>query len=154
MRRFVIPVLVIGLFAGATVPAEAAKKKKKKRVTFEASGTVAVGNPLDFLAEVGVTRTEFTNTCAVPVSQGLDAFIVEVPDEVSAVTSNIQITGSDLTSTYDLDMYFFDDSCASIGIASTPEPNEFGVMPSGTRYILVSAFQGAQIEFTLNSVQI
>ena len=152
MRRLMVAVLITGLFAGAAIsPADA--KKKRKPVTFEAAGTLAFGNPSDYIAEGGLTRNEFISNCAVPASQGVDGYVIEVPAKLSAVTSNVQLAGSDLTGQHDLDMYFFNASCDSIGEMSSTAADEVGVMPPGTRYVLVSAFFGVEIEFTFNATE-
>lgn len=159
MRRIVALMLVLGLAAGALAGPAAAKKKKKKKgkkkppVTFTAEGSLAGGNPSDYMAGGGVTRNEFLATCAIPASQGVDGYVIEVPAAVSKVNSDAALTGSDLIG-YDLDMYFFTDTCAPNGEASTAGGDEFGFMPAGTSYVLVSAFVGAEVTFTLKTEEI
>lgn len=155
MRKTLIVAVVIGLLAGALVgPAQAKKKKGKKKapVTFTADGTLAIGNPGD-LNEAGIVRQEFLATCAVPASQGLDGYVIEVSEEISKVTSEAKLSGSDATGMYDLDMYFYDDACASKGSSSTAESDEFGFMPAGTKYVFVSAFMGAEVAFTFEAIE-
>lgn len=149
MRRFLVVALSIGLLGGAVVgPADAKRKKKPKPpVTFDASGSLSLSNPGDLMAQASVTRQEFVTNCAIPASQGVDGYVIELPPEVSAITANVRVNATATTGLYDLDLYYFSESCAPMGENSTPEPNEFGEMPVGTKYVLVNAFWGAGMEF-------
>ena len=154
LRRAVVVAVTLGLLAGAAVaPAEAKKKKKKAPVTFTAEGSFALGNPGD-LNDAGITRQEFLAQCAVPATQGLDGFVIELDDKISAVTSNAQVTGGDASGMHDLDLYFFDDACAPTGSSSTAAADEFGVMPAGTQYVLVTAFTGLEVTFSFEAIEI
>lgn len=156
MRRAIVVALTLGLLAGAAVaPAEAAKKKKKKKppVTFQAEGSLITANPGD-LNGAGITRQEFLATCAVPVSQGLDGYVIELDEAISAVTAEVQVTGADASGMHDLDLYFFDESCASTGESSTEAADEFGTMVAGTKYVLVTAFLGTEITFELEATEL
>ena len=144
--------LILGAFI---VPADA-KKKTKKPVTFEASGSFAMSHDGG-----NITGNEFTNTCSIPASQGVDGYVVELSDAISAVTSTVLVSGSDATHFgHDFDMYFFDADCASTG-ASTDNStdgssgenygDERGVFPAGTKYVLVIAWGGPGLEFTLDA---
>ena len=152
MRRAIVVAVTLGLLAGAAVaPAEAKKKKKKKPpVTFQAEGSLITSNPGD-LNGAGITRNEFTAQCAIPASQGLDGFVIELDEKISAVTSMVQVTGTDATGMHDLDLYFFDDGCGATGESSTEAADEFGTMVAGTKYVLVTAFTGAEIAFTFEA---
>lgn len=153
MRRAIALALVLGLLGALSVsPALAKKKKAKPPITFEAAGTVALGNP-GGLNDASLTGNEFTNTCAIPASQGVDGFVVELSEEISKVTSTVLVSGSDATGSYDLDMYFYSAECSPMGSASTEASDEFGAFPAGTKYVLVNAFVGAQIEFKLTATE-
>ena len=151
LRRAVVVAVTLGLLAGAAVaPAEA--KKKKKPVTFSAEGSLVLGNPGD-LNDAGVTRQEFLAGCAVPATQGLDGYVIELDDKISAVSSDVQVSGGDAAGLYDLDMYFFDEECTPTGSYSTAASDEFGLMLPGSKYVLVTAFTGLEITFKFEATE-
>lgn len=153
MRRPLVAGLAACLLLGAAVaPATAKKKPRKAPVTFEATGSLAVGHPGDIVEGTNVTRQAFLQTCAIPPSQGTDGYVIELPAEITAVPTNVTLAGSDPAGgLYDVDASFFDETCASTGALATENPDEFGLMPAGTKYVLVTAFMGAQIGFTFKA---
>lgn len=158
MRRSLVLALVLTLLGGALVTPAHAQKKKKKPVTFEESGSFVLGHPATLIgtgiAGAGVTGTEFIGTCGIPASQGLDGYVVELSDEISQVPAEVSVSGSDATGTYDLDMYFFNAECGSVGEQSTENSDEVGAFAAGTKYVLVTAFMGLEVEFTLEATEI
>lgn len=156
MRRALVLVLAMSLLSGAMLAPASAKKKKKKKpapITFEASGTIATMNPAD-LNDAGITRNEFVATCALPASQGIDGYVIELSEEISTVAAQVGVKGSDAGVGHDLDLYFYDESCGSTGSASTEAADEIGVFPAGTKWVVVTAFTGLQIEFDLAATEI
>ncbi len=154
MRRCFLVALVTCLLGGALLgPAEAKKKPKPKPVTFEESGSIAIGYPGDFLNEVNVTRQAFLQACAVPASQGTDGYVITLPDEMVAVAADVSISGGDATGLHDLDIFFFDEACAPTGSINTDAVDEMGPMPAGTRYALVTAFAGVEITFDFKATE-
>jgi hypothetical protein len=170
MRRAIAFALIVGLLGALSAsPAMAAKKKAKPPVTFEASGSFAMGDNYIWNASWGafwnITGDEFRNTCSIPASQGVDGYVVELSDAISAVTSTVLVSGSDATHVgHDFDMYFFDAHCASMGASNdnstdrrppgTNYGDERGVFPAGTKYVLVISKFGPGLEFTLNATEI
>jgi hypothetical protein len=156
MRRSFVVVLVACLAAALmTMPADAKKKRKKRKppVTFKAEGSFAVANPAT-LENQGVTQNEFMAGCAIPASQGVDGFVIELPAKVTKVASKVTAAGGDMTGIYDLDMYFYNSSCAPSGAASSAGDDEIGAMPAGTKYVVVAAFWGVDVDFTFSSVEL
>jgi hypothetical protein len=155
VRRSLVVALSLSLLGGALMAPAEAKKKPKPRppVTFEASGTIALGNPGDFFAEVNVTRQAFLQSCAVPPSQGTDGYVITLPDEISAVAADVSITGTDAAGVHDLDIFFFDDACSPVGSVNTDAVDEFGPMPAGARYVLVTAFFGVELTFDFKATE-
>ena len=156
MRKVLVLVLACGLLAGAMLAPEASAKRKKKAppITFEASGAFELSNPGDAEADASVTKSEFLQTCSIPASQGLDAYVVELSEEISKVSAQVNLSGSDAAGIYDLDMYYYGPDCAPTGSASTPESEEVSVFPVGTKWIVVSAYFGVQLEFALAATEI
>ena len=151
MRRTILVALILGLLAGAlSMPADAKKKKKLK--PYVTTGSVAVGTPVDYtVGGASVVRTEFTETCAIPASQGTDGYVVEIPATHMKKPATVLAAGSDVSGVYDLDLYYFSDSCGSLGEASDSGSDQMGLIPAGTKYVLVNAFFGAGIEFTFTA---
>ena len=156
MRRVIVLVLACGLLTGVMFAPSASAKRKRKAppITFEASGAFELSNPGDAEADASVTKSEFLQSCVIPASQGVDAYVVELSDEISKVTAQVNLSGSDAAGIYDLDMYYYGPDCAPIGSASTAEPEEASVFPVGTKWIVVSAYFGVQLEFALAATEI
>lgn len=156
MRRPLVAALAACLLlGGAAAPATAKKKKPRKPpVTFEATGTLALGHPGDVANGNNVTRALFSQTCSIPPTQGTDGYVIELPAEVTAVVTNVTISGSSTGDVHDLDVSFFDESCGSLGALATADPDEFGLMPAGTKYVLVTAFMGAQMDFVFKAEEV
>lgn len=156
MRRALVLVLALSLLTGAMLAPAAAKKKKKKfvPVTFEASGAFALMNPGDYTNGTSITKNEFLATCAIPATQGVDGYVIELSEEISKVTAQVGVTGSDAGIGHDLDMYFYNADCAQTGSASTETADEIGIFTAGTKWVVVTAFAGLQLEFDLAATEI
>ena len=152
MRRPLVAALVVSLVWGAALAPASAKKPKRKPVRFEESGSVALGHPGDVAGGANVTRTAFLDACAIPPSQGTDGYVIELPPTVTASSANVTLTGADATGFHDLDMHFYDEACAPNGALATELPDEFGLMPQGTRYVVITAFTGVEVTFTFESL--
>lgn len=151
MRRTILVALSLGLLAGAlSMPAEAGKKRLKP---FKTTGSIAVGHPGNFEAGVGITRAEFLETCAVPQSQGIDGYVVQIPATHTKKPAKVSAVGSSETGAYDLDLFFFNGSCTEIGRAADIGTDQLGLMPAGTKFVLVNSWEpaGAAIEFTFTA---
>jgi extracellular elastinolytic metalloproteinase len=126
---------------------------------FEDSGTIAAGNPATgetVERVVGVTGQEFSNTCpdpfAAPASQGVDGWISQLPAGFGDGTHTITVTGGETPAGHDIDVYFLDSACVVTGSAATSSPDESGVIPGGTAYVLTQLWTGANVPFTLRAV--
>lgn len=151
MRRAIVVALIACLAASAfAAPAVAGKKKKPAK--FSTEGAFDIGNPADYMANAGLVRNELQLTCAIPASQGTDGFVFELPAALQKVDSEASLTGQDATGGPDMDMYFYDEACAATGEVATPELDEYGIVPAGTKYVVVSAWMGADITFLFETV--
>lgn len=154
MRRTITAAVVIGLLAGAlSMPAEAKKKKKPRLKPFVTSGSIAIGHPGNFEADLGIARTEFTETCGIPASQGTDGYVVEIPATHQKKSAAVSAVGTSVTGGYDLDLFFYNDACSEVGRAADIGTDQTGTMPSGTKYVLVNSWEpaGVGIDFTFTA---
>ena len=140
--------LILGLallLAAMVHPAFAAKKKLKPYKSDEV--TVGLAHPV-FFGNTGsvnsVTAKEFENSCAIPASNGLDAYVFEVPKEYQTVQAMVKAVGSGAATPagYDLDIYMYDKDCVVKLAANAEGTDETGVMPIGTAYVLVQNYLG------------
>lgn len=139
--------LAVALALTATIvgPAAAAKKKKSKgpkpyvseEVTIQVGHSAMYGNSGTVL---GITAQEFINTCAIPGSNGLDAYVFEVPVDYQKIDTSVSAIGTGGALPYDLDMFFFDEGCQVTGVSQTTSVDEIGLAPAGSAYILVHNF--------------
>lgn len=161
LKKIMVLTLVVAVIAALVVaPATAGKKKKGPKPYTSPEGLIAVPHTMLYAStgEVNsVTANEFENLCAIPVSNGLDAYVWEVPAEYKSIDSNIETFSAG--SAYDLYAFFYKEDCTlqpyslqasgSTGLV-TNAPK--GQMPAGTAYVLMANFLGdpaAAIHFTL-----
>jgi hypothetical protein len=144
VRRTMALVLVL-LLAAMVQPASAGKRKKVKPYKSE-EGTIAVAHPLFYDATGSinsVTAKEFEASCATPASNGLDAYVFEVPTAYQSITATVDAIGVPKTpAAYDLDVYMYDKDCAVKGVSNGEGTDESGVMPAGIAWILVDNYLG------------
>jgi extracellular elastinolytic metalloproteinase len=104
---------------------------------------------------IGATGTEFEQTCpdpyAAPASQGADGWVSPLPAGFGDGTHVITVKGDATPAGHDLDVYYLDASCAVIGSTATAAPDESGVIPGGTAYVLTQLWTGVQVPFTLTA---
>lgn len=150
MCRISFLAAIATLLAGAlSTPAAATPGR------FEASGSFAIG--IEDAAILGgpsnVTKREFRTLCAIPTSQGLEAYVVQLPDALSNIAGDVRVEWAQPTPYNDIYMEFYGPDCAFIGAAGLYDGSdgttEVGSFPAGTRYILISATTAALVEFTL-----
>lgn len=153
-KKLLIVGLVLALAAALTAPAAAGKKKKGPKPYTSEEVTVQIGHPVFNGASgtvVGVTPQEFIQTCALPSTNGLDAYVFEVPKAYQKIQAAIDATGSAQGIDHDIDIYLFDSSCAPAGAFNAVGTDESGVLSAGTAYILLHNYTGGPttMQFTL-----
>lgn len=140
MKKTLAVLLTLILAASLAGTATAAKKKKgpkpykSEEVSIQFGHSVQYGNT-DTV--VGVTPQEFINSCAIPASNGVDAYVWAVPDEYKNVDALITAFGAGGTAGYDLDIFLFDEACGITMASQNTTPDETTIMAKGTAYILV-----------------
>lgn len=152
-KKLLILGLVLALAAALAAPASAKKKKGPKPYTSE-EVTVQIGHPVlnsQSGTVVGVTPQEFLQTCAIPSTNGLDAYVFEVPTDYQKIQSSIDASGVAPGVAADIDVYLYDSSCAPVGKFNAAGTDESGVMAPGTAFILLHNYAGGPttMQFTL-----
>jgi extracellular elastinolytic metalloproteinase len=137
-------ILVLALVVGSH-PATAGPKKKPKPYKSE-EVTLGIAHPVFYSATQSVntvTAKEFENRCAVPSSNGFDAYVFEVPKAYRSVKAAITAKGSPSQAiNYDIDMFLYDLKCAVTLAYQSVGNDESGVLPKGTAWILIHAYEG------------
>ncbi|MFC4558360.1 M36 family metallopeptidase [Virgibacillus kekensis] len=148
----------------AEVQAFSSDKSKIEPLTLEpeepfvAEGSVEVGNAgtgIGSLAGVpatlAVTENEFVTTQnPTPTSQGVDGYVITLPEPYGDGIHNFTLTGPGGTS-YDYDVYFYNQNFEVINGVATAGADESGVIPGGTRYVYIGLWSGADVPFTFTA---
>jgi putative nucleotidyltransferase with HDIG domain len=95
----------------------------------------------DLLGRLGLGLTTAGapgGTCGPSATQGLDAWVFELPAGASGGGAPVKVTGSDLLGLHNLSVAFLSADCHVLGQLDTPAADEAGVLVEGTRYIVVS----------------
>lgn len=144
-RKIMILGLVAALACAAlAAPADAKKKKKKGPKPWKSEEvTIHFGHPA-FWGQSGtlltVTAQEFLNRCAIPSSNGLDAWVFEVPEDYRTINTTVKAVGSAGNPSWDLDLYYFDDACASTAFNNNVGTDETGYMPAGSHFVVLHSY--------------
>lgn len=150
-RKLLIIGLVLAIAAALGAPASAAKKKKKKgpKPYKSEEVTIEFGHPVFNGASgtvVAVTAQEFIQTCSIPSSNGLDAYVWEVPEDylgrIAAISAVGQKNAAGDVLPYDLDIYTFDENCEPVLAFNAAGTDESGTLTPETAYILIHNYVG------------
>jgi hypothetical protein len=148
LKRVLALTTALVLAAGMAGPATAGKKKAPKPYTSEDGLIVAPHTMLySSTGEVNsVTANEFENRCAIPASNGLDAYVYEVPKEYQSIEAQIA-AHSGATVAWDLYIFFYDKDCQMLPVpiaaqGAVTNADAEGPMPKGTTYVLIANFAG------------
>jgi putative nucleotidyltransferase with HDIG domain len=98
---------------------------------------------------LGLTNRGPVGGCGPSGSQGLDAYIFELPSDGPGPGASVKATGSDLLGLHNLAVTFVSEGCETLGQLDTPAADEAGVLPAGTRYVVVSDRLGIGTSLTL-----
>jgi putative nucleotidyltransferase with HDIG domain len=98
---------------------------------------------------IGLTNRGPVGGCGPSGSQGLDAYVFELPADGPGPGAPVKVTGSDLLGLHNLAVTFVSEDCGTVGQLDTPAADEVGVLPAGTRYVVVSDRLGIGTSVTL-----
>jgi hypothetical protein len=98
---------------------------------------------------LGLTNRGPVGGCGPSGSQGLDAYVFELPADGPGPGAPVKATGSDLLGLHNLAVTFVSEDCEIMGQLDTPAADEAGLLPAGTRYVVVSDRLGIGTSVTL-----
>jgi extracellular elastinolytic metalloproteinase len=151
-----IQVAELQVFSTGKVKVEALEVEPS--TPFVAEGTVQVGNAgtgIGSLAGVpatlAVTENEFVTTQNPnPGTQGLDGYVVTLPENYGDGVHNFTLTGTG-DGSYDYDIYFYNKNFEQIGSVATSAADEAGVIPGGTRFVYVGLYSGVNVPYVFTA---
>jgi putative nucleotidyltransferase with HDIG domain len=115
---------------------------------FTAQGQVVAPDLLGRIG-IGLTNRGPAGGCGPSASQGLDAWVFELPADAPGPGAPVKATGSDFVGLHNLAVTFVSQDCKVLGQLDTPAADEAGVLPAGTRYVVVSDRLGIGTTVTL-----
>ncbi len=147
-RQILAIFLSLALALAFAAPATAGKKKGPKPYKSE-EGIILVPHTLlvSSTNQVNsVTAREFENRCAIPASNGLDAYVYEVPKEYQKIEADFVAKGKAQIA-WDLYAFFYDANCKRSPVqinasGAITQQDAQGIMPAGTTYVLIADFAG------------
>jgi hypothetical protein len=152
MKKLIAVALALAIVAAPSA-AVAGKKKKGPKPYVSDTVSIAAGHTMATSASgtlVSLTAQEFMNTCAIPGSNGVDAYVFEVPAEYQKIEAQLEVTGvPGLPAPYDVDVYTFDSSCAQNSAQNATGTDAAGYLFKGTAYVLVHNFEPGPIDVQL-----
>ena len=149
MRKLIA---VAAALAIVVAPSAAFAGKKKPKPYKSEAVSIEMGHPVFngySGSVVGLTAQEFMGTCAIPASNGFDAYVFEVPADYQKIDAELEAVGAGNVYAYDLDVYTFDSSCAITSAQNSPGTDQVGYVAKGTAYVLVHNYEPGPIDVTL-----
>ena len=137
----------LGLTLALALSPQAARAGKKMPKPYKSEEvSIAVAHPIFYGSTQSVntlTAKEFEARCAIPTSNGLDAYVFEVPAAYQKVVANVEAIGTATgPAGYDLDMFIYDKSCKVTNAFQAEGTDEAGMIPKGSAYVLVHNYLG------------
>ncbi|HEX2058210.1 MAG TPA: hypothetical protein VHI71_07560 [Actinomycetota bacterium] len=140
LKTAVAAAVVVGLLVAAVPGTTHAAKRKPKK--FTAEGTVAAAGV--------VTHSNFILSCPdLPPTQGVDAYVVEVPMEFGAKPSEVVVEATSVSTQPTIELSFYGYACDQ-GDLYVDAP---ATVPAGTGFIVVQDLQGGNVNFELTLTQ-
>lgn len=149
MRKLIAVAAALAVLAA---PSSALAGKKPKPYTSD-KVTIEVGHPV-FNSTSGsiaaLTAQEFMARCAIPATNGFDAYVFEVPKTYQKIDSVFEVKGvPGLPYNYDIDVYTFDSSCTITSAQNSPGTDQAGFVTKGTKFLLVHNYEPGPVEVQL-----
>lgn len=147
VKRMLVLAVVAGLVTMVGGPASGGKKKPKPYKSEDAVIALAHTVLYSSTGEVNsVTAKEFESSCAIPASNGLDAYVYEVPAAYQKTEWTFKGIGQAQVG-WDLYAFFYDKECSRLSViaasgAGVSKTDASGVMPAGAAYVLMASFSG------------
>jgi putative nucleotidyltransferase with HDIG domain len=104
---------------------------------FTAIGQLVAPNLLG-LVGLSLTGTGGVGGCGPSASQGLDAWVFELPADGPAPGAPVHAVGDDLLGLHNLTVTFVSEDCRTVGRLDTDAADEAGVLPAGTRFVVLT----------------
>lgn len=150
IRKTLVIGLVMALAVSLLGPAALAGKKKKGPKPYKSDEGMLLLSHTLLIASTGeannVTLQEFENRCEIPTTNGLDAYVWEVPKDYQKIQSNVAAR-STATQAWDLYFMMYDKNCElklylspTTSVPNTEDTE--GVMPAGIAYVAIANFLG------------
>jgi putative nucleotidyltransferase with HDIG domain len=127
--------------APGPAPADVPPPSSPAPAPYTAQGQLLAPDLLGRLG-LGLTDPGPPGGCGPSASQGLDAWVFQLPDDAPGAGAPVKATGSDLLGLHNLAVTFLSQSCAVVGQLDTEAADEAGVLPPGTRFVIVSDRSG------------
>lgn len=144
MKKMLAILLTMVIAASLAGTATAAKKKAKGPKPYKSEEVaIQLGHSVQYGTSgtiAGITPQEFINSCAIPMTNGFDAYVWAVPDEYKDVDALITAFGAGGTAGYDLDLFLFNEACEITLASQSTSVDETTLMAKGTAFILVHNF--------------
>jgi putative nucleotidyltransferase with HDIG domain len=140
--------------AGPSAPAQPSPAPAAPSVPAPVPPYTARGQLLapDLLGPLGLgltTRGSSPGNCGPSATQGLDAWVFELPAGAPGAGAPVKVSGSDLLGLHNLAATFVGADCKVLGQLDTDAADEAGVLPAGTKYVVVSDSSGLGTAVTL-----
>jgi putative nucleotidyltransferase with HDIG domain len=129
-------------------PAEPPASSPSPAKPFTAQGQVLAPDLLGRIG-IGLTNRGPVGGCGPSGSQGLDAWVFELPADAPGPGAPVKAIGSDLLGLHNLAVTFVSEDCKVVGQLDTPAADEAGVLPAGTHFVVVSDRLGIGTTVTL-----
>jgi hypothetical protein len=108
-------------------------------------------------ADGTATYTLMQQVCvAPPPTQGIDAWVTELPDGFGDANHIIEVRAEPIAADPrpDVDLYFLSADCRPTGSIATTAPQEVGLIPQGTKYVVSQLYTTAPATIFLEARQV